>query len=106
MSMKEIAALAVLAVGVTAFAAGEYEAVDPFWGSGGTQSPKAEGMARGWTWLKVQTGNTHPGAVRPFGWVSACAYTGGYASGYGRFGVSSGGPAPERLKKMAGFGRR
>ncbi len=104
MYMKKMAALAVLAAGVAAFAAGEYEAVDPFWGSGGTQSPKAEGMARGWTWLKAQTGNTHPGAVRPFGWVSACAYTGGYASGYGRFGVSSGGPAPERLKKMAGFG--
>ena len=85
-------------------AVGEYGAVDPFWGSGGTQSPKSEGMARGWSWLKAQTGNTHPGAVRPFGWVSVCAYSGAYSSGYGRFGVSSGGPAPERLKKMTGFG--
>ena len=82
----------------------ECDAVDPFWGSGGTRAPKSEGMACGWSWLKAQTGNTHPGAVRPFGWVSACAYSGAYSSGYGRFGVSSGGPAPERLKKQMGFG--
>ena len=68
--------------------------LDLFWGSGGVELPPSEGMARNWNWEKAQTGNTHPGAVMPFGWVSACAYTGGYASGYGRFGVSSDGPAP------------
>ena len=86
------------------FGGDEYSAVDPFWGCGGTQAPKAEGMAYGWSWTKAQTGNTHPGALLPFGWVSVCAYTGGYPSGYGRFGVSSSGPAPEKLKRMEGFG--
>lgn len=65
-----------------------YESVDPFWGSGGTESAPSEGIARTWNWEKAQTGNTHPGAVLPFGWASACAYTGGYTSGYGRFGCS------------------
>lgn len=103
--MQKIHVITAFAV-VATFAAlgGEYDDVDPFWGSGGTQSPKAEGMAYGWTWLKAQTGNTHPGAVRPFGWVSACAFSGAYPTGYGRFGVSSGGPAPERLKKPTAFG--
>lgn len=104
MQSFSVAAFATAFSVMTAFAGGEYEAVDPFWGSGGTQSPKAEGMARGWSWLKAQTGNTHPGAVCPFGWVSACAYSGAYSSGYGRFGVSSGGPAPECTKTMTGFG--
>ena len=107
-SMARLAAYAAAAiaagVGFQALAGGECDAVDPFWGSGGTQSPKSEGMARGWSWIKAQTGNTHPGAVRPFGWVSACAYSGAYSSGYGRFGVSGGGPAPERLKTMTGYG--
>ena len=68
--------------------------VDAFWGSGAVASPPSEGMARGWNWLKAQSGNTHPGAVMPFGWVSACAYSGNYSSGYGRIGVSGRGPAP------------
>ena len=75
--------------------------VDPFWGCGAVRNPESQGMARGWNWLKAQVGNTHPGAVMPFGWVSACAYSGNYSSGYGRWGNSSGG-APrlvdERLR--------
>jgi putative alpha-1,2-mannosidase len=51
-------------------------------------------MARGWNWEKAQSGNTHPGAVAPFGWVSACAYSGAYPTGYGRVGTSWNGPAP------------
>ena len=95
-----ISALAVSLVAL-AFAGGleaagnrEYAAVDMFWGSGEVDLPPSEGIARNWNWEKAQTGNTHPGAVMPFGWVSACAYTGGYSSGYGRFAVSSCGPAP------------
>jgi predicted alpha-1,2-mannosidase len=30
-------------------------------------------------------GNTHPGATSPFGMVSACAYSGAYPTGYGRY---------------------
>lgn len=84
---------------------GDISAVDVFWGSGGVDLPPSEGMARNWNWEKAQTGNTHPGAVLPFGWVSACAYTGGYSSGYGRFGVSSDGPAPlvDSRKYARGF---
>lgn len=78
--------------------------VDPFWGSGGTASAPSEGMSRGWNWEKAQTGNTFPGAVRPFGWVSVCGYSGGYSSGYGRFGCSGEGPAPEKTKELKLFG--
>ncbi|MBQ9741210.1 MAG: hypothetical protein IJV91_09755, partial [Kiritimatiellae bacterium] len=67
---------------------GGYRLVDPFWGSGATESPASEGMARGWHWEKAQSGNTHPGASAPFGWVSACAYSGAYPTGYGRVGAS------------------
>ena len=63
--------------------------VDPFWGSGVTAAPLSEGMARGWNWEKAQSGNTSPAAVRPCGWASSCAFTGGYSSGYGRVGYSS-----------------
>ena len=96
---KRLAAHVLLlgtALAVVAHAEMEFgKLVDPFWGTGGTQSPLSEGPARGWHWEKAQTGNTHPGAVLPFGWVSACAYSGAYPSGYGRFGCSWSGPAPE-----------
>lgn len=78
--------------------------VDPFFGSGGSTAAPSEGMSRGWNWEKAQTGNTHPGAVVPFGWVSACGYSGGYSSGYGRFGCSGGGYPPEKLKELKLFG--
>jgi len=63
--------------------------VDPFWGSGATDTPLSEGMARGWNWEKAQSGNTSPAAVLPFGWMSACPFSGGYSSGYGTVGYSS-----------------
>lgn len=65
------------------------DCVDVFWGTGVTASPLSEGMSRGWNWEKAQSGNTSPAAVLPYGWVSACAFTGGYSSGYGRVGYSS-----------------
>ena len=75
----------ILAVLPCASLAGELTSlVDPFWGNGKTESPESQGMARGWNWLKAQMGNTIPGALTPFGWVSVCAYTGNYPCGYGR----------------------
>lgn len=68
--------------------------VNPFWGNGATAAPLPEGMVCGWNWLKAQTGNTLPAAVRPFGWVSACPYSGAYPTGYGCIGNSCCGPAP------------
>ena len=88
--------LAAVMVSLCAYGdlSGGYRLVDPFWGSGATESPASEGMARGWHWEKAQSGNTHPGASAPFGWVSACAYSGAYPTGYGRVGASWNGPAP------------
>lgn len=88
---RAILAVAATICAASALADGVASFVDPFWGCGATQSPPSEGMARGWNWEKAQTGNTHPGATTPFGWVSVCAYTGGYPTGYGRYFVSSGG---------------
>ena len=77
---------------------------NPFWGNAGTASPAAEGMARNWNWLKAQTGNTHPGALLPCGWVSAVPYSGGYSCGYGITGVSSTGPAPVAFDRKYAWG--
>lgn len=89
-------ALVILGAAALSCATGQdYAAlVDPFWGSGATDTPLSEGMARGWNWEKAQSGNCSPAAVLPFGWVSACAFTGGYSSGYGRTGYSSCETAP------------
>ncbi|MBP5638200.1 MAG: glycoside hydrolase family 92 protein [Victivallales bacterium] len=81
-----------------------YTAVDPFWGNGATQSIKPKGTVRGWNWLKAQTGNTHPGALLPFGWVSVCPYSGAYPTGYGMNGCSSNGPAPQVFDRKAAWG--
>lgn len=77
---------------------------NPFWGNAGTQSPAAEGMARNWNWLKAQTGNTHPGALVPCGWVSVVPYSAAYSCGYGINGVSSCGPAPVALDRKYAYG--
>ena len=61
------------------------EHVDPFIGTGATDLPPAHGLAAAWWWPKPQVGNTHPGATHPFGMVSACAYSGGYPTGYGLY---------------------
>jgi predicted alpha-1,2-mannosidase len=68
--------------------------VDPFLGSGGSELPKAEGIAATWFWPKAQVGNTHPGACHPFGMVSVCPYSGGYVTGYGRHALSCDGRPP------------
>ena len=63
--------------------------VDPFIGTDVTDLPPPTGMAATWWWPKPQIGNTHPGAVHPLGMVSACAYSGAYPTGYGRYDLST-----------------
>ncbi|MEM9419372.1 MAG: glycoside hydrolase domain-containing protein [Planctomycetota bacterium] len=62
------------------------EDVDPFVGSEPMDVVVPQGLASKWFFPKPLIGNTHPGATLPFGMVSACAYTGGYPTGYGRWG--------------------
>jgi len=62
---------------------------DPFYGNYKPELKKPEGIAAKWFFLKARTGNTHPGAQVPFGMVSACAYTGGYPTGYSPYWVNS-----------------
>ena len=59
--------------------------VDPFIGTEATDLPDPTGIAATWWWPKPQVGNTHPGAAYPLGMVSACAYSGAYPTGYGRY---------------------
>jgi putative alpha-1,2-mannosidase len=68
--------------------------VDPFLGNAAADLPKPEGIAAMWWCAKPPVGNTHPGACLPFGMVSACAYSGAYVTGYGRYGLSLSGDAP------------
>ena len=70
------------------------ESVDPFIGTEVTNLPQCEGLAASWWWPKPQIGNTHPGATSPFGMVSACAYSGAYPTGYGRYAMSTEGVPP------------
>ncbi|HEY5821450.1 MAG TPA: glycoside hydrolase domain-containing protein [Propionibacteriaceae bacterium] len=71
------------------------EHVDPFIGSSATDLPAPQGLAETWWWPKPQVGNTHPGATYPFGMVSACAYSGAYPTGYGRYELNTEGVPPE-----------
>ncbi|MFF3439812.1 GH92 family glycosyl hydrolase [Streptosporangium sp. NPDC002721] len=73
--------------------------VDPFIGTAATDLPRARGLAATWWWPKPQVGNTHPGATSPLGMVSACAYSGAYPTGYGRYTKNTEG-VPEEM-----FGR-
>lgn len=66
------------------------EFVNVFHGNGRVKTEPLEGIAKAWFFFKGLSGNTHPGAVLPFGKLSACAYSGGYPSGYGNNCVNSG----------------
>ncbi|BDI21938.1 glycoside hydrolase domain-containing protein [Herbiconiux sp. L3-i23] len=68
--------------------------VDPFIGTEVTELPPQTGLAATWWWPKPQIGNTHPGATSPLGMVSACAYSGAYPTGYGRYDLSLDGIPP------------
>ncbi|MEM6749563.1 MAG: glycoside hydrolase domain-containing protein [Planctomycetota bacterium] len=65
--------------------------VDPFIGCEETRLPEPQGLAAAWWWPKAQIGNTHPGAVAPWGMVSACPYSGAYPTGYGLYAKNTDG---------------
>jgi putative alpha-1,2-mannosidase len=76
--------------------------VDPFIGTDVTALPTQTGLAATWWWPKPQVGNTHPGATYPLGMVSACAYSGGYPTGYGRYDlVTEGVPTQIHDRQLA-----
>ncbi|MFB9246960.1 glycoside hydrolase domain-containing protein [Sphaerisporangium melleum] len=78
--------------------------VDPFIGTAATDLPQAHGLAGTWWWPKPQVGNTHPGATSPLGMVSACAYSGAYPTGYGRYGKNTEGVPEEMFEQLQASG--
>ncbi|MBR5520278.1 MAG: glycoside hydrolase family 92 protein [Clostridia bacterium] len=68
------------------------EVVNVFQGNGEIDLPAPQGVAASWHFIKALTGNTHPGAARPFGKLTACTYSAGYSSGYGTHRINCGGP--------------
>lgn len=66
--------------------------VNVFQGNGEVKTEPLEGIAKAWFFFKGLSGNTHPGAVLPFGKLSVCAHSGAYPSGYGNNRVNSGEP--------------
>ncbi|MCA9246565.1 MAG: glycoside hydrolase family 92 protein [Planctomycetales bacterium] len=86
-------------------AAAPRECVNPFVGTEPVDLPAPVGLAAKWWWPKPQIGNTHPGACRPFGMVSACPFTGGYPTGYGRYKKSLEGKPEAMLEslRVSGF---
>ena len=79
--------------------------VDPFIGNEPMDVPVPAGLASAWFFPKPMIGNTHPGATLPFGMVSACAYSGGYPTGYGQWGKCLEGLPPKIIdqKQCLGF---
>jgi putative alpha-1,2-mannosidase len=79
--------------------------VDPFIGCEPMDVVVPDGLASAWFFPKPMIGNTHPGATLPFGMVSACAYSGGYPTGYGRWGKCTEGLPPELFptRRCQGF---
>lgn len=71
--------------------------VNTFQGCGEIDLPKPQGVAKTWHFIKALSGNTHPGAVLPFGKISCCPYSGGYSSGYGKNKLNCGGS----IKKLS-----
>jgi predicted alpha-1,2-mannosidase len=49
-------------------------------------------------------GNTHPGATSPLGMVSACAYSGAYPTGYGRYAKNTEGVPEEMFERHQASG--
>lgn len=78
--------------------------VDPFVGSEPMDVEVPAGLASTWFFPKPMIGNTHPGATLPFGMVSACAYSGGYPTGYGRWGKCTEGVPPQLFDRRRCLG--
>ncbi|WP_245774623.1 GH92 family glycosyl hydrolase [Nonomuraea wenchangensis] len=78
--------------------------IDPFIGTAATDLPQAHGLAATWWWPKPQVGNTHPGATSPLGMVSACAYSGAYPTGYGRYAKNTEGVPEEMFERLQASG--
>jgi len=72
------------------------DCVDVFLGCDEINLPEPKGVAAAWHFIKGLAGNNTPGAALPFGKLTACAYSGGYSSGYGTIGVNSG----EKLRRI------
>lgn len=81
-----------------------FERVDPFIGTEATSLPDQHGLATTWWWPKPQVGNTHPGATYPLGMVSACAYSGAYPTGYGRYDLGTEGLPTEMHERQVASG--
>ncbi|WP_275414937.1 glycoside hydrolase domain-containing protein [Actinoplanes italicus] len=73
-------------------------------GTAATDLPRAHGLAATWWWPKPQVGNTHPGATSPLGMVSACAYSGAYPTGYGRYAKNTEGVPEEMFERHQASG--
>ncbi|MFI7541569.1 GH92 family glycosyl hydrolase [Actinoplanes sp. NPDC049599] len=73
-------------------------------GTAATELSPARGIAATWWWPKPQVGNTHPGATSPLGMVSACAYSGAYPTGYGRYAKSTEGVPEEMFDRLQASG--
>ena len=69
---------------------------DVFLGCDEIDLPEPRGVAARWRFIKGLCGNTHPGAVLPFGRLSCCCYSGAYSAGYGRNMPNTGG----RIRKL------
>ncbi|MEM1059666.1 MAG: glycoside hydrolase domain-containing protein [Verrucomicrobiota bacterium] len=78
--------------------------VDPFIGHAATHLPEQGELSRAWFWPKAQVGNTHPGAVTPFGMVSVLPYSGSYPTGYGLYGRCTEGQPVVRWEKKTAIG--
>ncbi|WP_203840630.1 GH92 family glycosyl hydrolase [Winogradskya humida] len=78
--------------------------MDPFIGTAATELPRSHGLAASWWWPKPQVGNTHPGATSPLGMVSACAYSGAYPTGYGRYKKGTEGLPEEMFDRLQASG--
>ena len=81
-----------------------FYAVDPFLGNEGLDLPDPQGIAATWFLPKAQNGNTHPGAVTPFGMVSVAPYSGAYITGYGLYRLNTHGEAPKMHDRYVASG--
>jgi predicted alpha-1,2-mannosidase len=86
------------------YSPGILDDIDPFIGTAATALPAPRGLAATWWWPKPQVGNTHPGATSPLGMVSACAYSGAYPTGYGRYSKNTEGVPEEMFDQLQASG--